>query len=72
MRALTWLLLVVLVVVVSVGVGRPGLALGLASVKALLVGRQFMELKHAHRLHWMLFAAAVCFAGLVLAVLLAR
>ncbi len=68
MRALTWLSLVV-AVMISVMVGRPGVAMALASVKALLVGREFMELKQAHPLHGLLFAVAVCFAGLVLAVI---
>lgn len=71
MRALTWLLLVVFVAV-SIVVGRPGLALGLAGVKALLVGREFMELKHAHPLHAVLFTVVVSFAVLVLSLLLPR
>jgi hypothetical protein len=71
MRALTWFILLACVAA-SLAVGRPGVAIALAGVKALLLGREFMELKHAHALHSLLFTAAVSFAVLVLAVLVAR
>jgi hypothetical protein len=71
MRALTWLSLLACVAV-SLAVGRPGLAIAFAGVKALLLGREFMELKHAHALHSLLFTAAVAFAVVVLAVIVGR
>lgn len=71
MRALTWLVLLSCVAI-SLAVGRPGVAIALAGVKALLLGREFMELKHAHPLHSLLFTSAVAFAALVLAVLVGR
>lgn len=61
MRLVTWLLLVGFSVA-SVVSGRLGVALGLGAAKALLVGFEFMELRHAARLH---AAAYVAFIGVV-------
>lgn len=61
MRLATWLALVGLAVA-SVRAGRLDVALGLAGVKALVVGLEFMELRQAARLHaaaWALFVAAL-------------
>lgn len=66
MRAATWGLLVTLSCV-SVASGRLHLALALAALKAVAVGLEFMELRHAARLH---LAAFLCFVGLVTAGLL--
>jgi hypothetical protein len=57
-RRLVWVLLIVLALA-SVIAGRLEVALALAGVKALLVGAQFMELRHAHRAHAAAFAAWV-------------
>lgn len=66
MRAATWVLLVTLSCV-SVASGRLHLALALAAVKAVVVGLEFMELRHAARAHLVAF---VGFVGLVTAGLL--
>ncbi len=50
MRLVTWVLLVT-ASIVSVMHGRLGVALALGCFKALLLGLEFMELKHAARLH---------------------
>lgn len=65
MRLLTWLALLALSIV-SVLVGRLSMALALGALKALLVGLEFMELRHAARVH---AAAYVLFLGVLLAVL---
>lgn len=62
-----WLALVSLSVL-SVLHGRVQVALGLAGLKALLVGLEFMELRHAARVHaagYVLFLALLV-VGLVL------
>lgn len=66
MRLVTWLLLVGLSVA-AVASGRLSVALGLGAAKALLVGFEFMELRHAARAH---AAAYAGFVGLVLLALL--
>lgn len=71
MRLLTWILLVGLAAG-AVAIGRPGLGLAFAGAKALLVGAEFMELKHAHRLHAGVFGAGVAALVLVLGVLIGR
>lgn len=58
MRLVTWLLLVGFSVG-SVVSGRLGVALGLGAAKALLVGLEFMELRHAARLHAAAYAAFI-------------
>lgn len=68
MRAATWGLLVTLSCV-SVASGRLHLALVLAALKALAVGLEFMELRHAARAHLVAFIGfvGVVTAGLALA-----
>jgi hypothetical protein len=58
MRLLTWAVLVALAVTGLV-VGRPELGFALAGAKALAVGLEFMELKHAARLHAGVFVFGV-------------
>lgn len=41
----------------SVASGRFAIAIALAGAKALLVGLEYMELRHAHRAHLAVFAA---------------
>jgi hypothetical protein len=65
MRLATWLALVGLSVA-SVASGRLPVALVLGGVKALLVGLEFMELRHAARVH---AAAYGLFLALLVAVL---
>lgn len=65
MRLLTWLVLIALSVA-SVLTGQLKVALIIAAAKALLVGLEFMELRHAARPH---AAAYVLFIGGVLLVL---
>lgn len=65
MRVVTWLVLVTLSVL-SVLAGRLSLALVFAAAKAVLLGLEFMELRHAARLH---AAAYVLFVAVVVAVL---
>lgn len=65
MQAVTWLALVALSVT-SVMQGHLRWALVLAGLKAVLVGLEFMELRHAARLH---AAAWVAFVALLVAVL---
>lgn len=50
MRLLVWALLVS-ASIVSVVHGRLGAALALATFKAITLGLEFMELRHAARLH---------------------
>lgn len=50
MRLVTWLLLLGLSSA-AVWDGRLGFALAAGAAKALLVGAEFMELRHAARLH---------------------
>jgi hypothetical protein len=57
-RLVTWLVLLAFSSA-AVWDGRLGVALGLGALKALLVGAEFMELRHAHRLHAAAFAAFV-------------
>lgn len=64
MRLVTWVLLVT-ASIVSVMHGRLGVALMLGCFKALLLGLEFMELKHAARLH------AVGYVGFCLALAVA-
>ncbi len=71
MRLITWVLLVGLAVGAVVS-GRPAVALTLAGVKAALVGAEFMELRHANRLHAAAFAIAVTAMVLLLIGILAR
>lgn len=61
----TYLTLVLLAVASAAG-GHLRLALILAATKALLVGLEFMELRHAARAHMVAFVAYV---GLVVAAL---
>jgi len=49
----------------SVASGRFAIALALAGLKALMVGLEYMELRHAHRAH------LAAFAGWVLTVVVA-
>jgi len=62
-----WLVYVLLVTgsVVSVSAGRVGLAVLLATCKALLVGAAFMELHEAARLHLAGYAAVIALAAAV-------
>ena len=62
MRAVTWLVLVALAAV-GLTTQHPSLALAVAGAKALAVGLEFMELKHAARAHLGLFLSFV--VGLV-------
>lgn len=71
MRLLTWMVLVGLAVA-AVTIGHPGWALAFAGAKALLVGAEFMELKHAHRAHGVLFGGGVVGLVAVLVVLIGR
>ncbi|MBL8920081.1 MAG: cytochrome C oxidase subunit IV family protein [Myxococcaceae bacterium] len=68
MRAATWALLVGLTCA-SVASGRLWLALVLAALKAVAVGLEFMELRHAARVHRWAFTGFVGLltAGLLLA-----
>ncbi len=66
MRLVTWSLLVGLSAA-SVASGQPTVALIIAGLKALLVAREFMELKHAHPLHRRGFALATVALVVVLA-----
>lgn len=50
MRVATWIVLM-LAVAASLAVGRLDVALALAGFKALIVGLEFMELRHAARVH---------------------
>lgn len=52
----TWFGLV-LFAVCAVAIGRLDVALACAAAKALLVGLEFMELRHAARLHLAIFVA---------------
>lgn len=65
MRLVVWVLLVALSLA-SVAVGRLDLALVFASAKAVLLGFEFMELRHAARLH---LGAYVLFVVLIAGVL---
>lgn len=65
MRLLSWLTLVALSIV-SVAMGRLSVALMLGALKAALVGLEFMELRHAARVH---AAAYMLFLGVVLVAL---
>ena len=65
-RIFIWLLLVGLAIA-SVMSGKLVVALGLACVKAALVGAEYMELRLAHRLH-----AAAFFIGIVMLALVVR
>lgn len=67
MRALVFAVLLVLAVAAALS-GHVHVALALGGVKALLVGVEFMELRHAARRHALGFAALV--AGLVLVLVL--
>lgn len=58
MRIATWFVLVALAVVGLV-MGEPRVGFGLAGVKALALGLEFMELKEAARLHAVVFALGV-------------
>lgn len=66
MNALVWLALMALAIG-AVAIDRIDIALLFAGCKTLLVGLQFMELRHAARLHT---AAFVLWAALVTALLL--
>lgn len=71
MRLLTWAALVGLAGV-AVASGRPVVAVSLGGVKALLVGFEFMELRHAHRLHLAVFSAGIVALTALLAFLVTR
>lgn len=68
MRVLTWVLLVALVSL-AVWSGRPLVGFALAGAKALLVGAEFMELKHAARWHGATFGALVLLMVVLLGLL---
>jgi len=58
MRAVTWVVLVGLALA-AVASGNLRVAFALAACKALLVGFEFMELRHTHRLHLAGYAAFI-------------
>lgn len=69
MRAVVFVVLVALAVIAAL-VGSWGLALSISAVKALLLASEFMELRHAHRLHAVAvggFVGALTLALMVLA-----
>lgn len=56
----------------SVASGRFAVAIALAAAKALLVGLEYMELRHAHRAHLVAFAAWAVLVAAVLGVVSAH
>lgn len=58
MRLATWFVLVTLAVL-GLAMGHPRIGFALAGVKALALGLEFMELKHAARIHAAVFVLGV-------------
>lgn len=65
MTLLTWLILAA-AAIAAVLAGRLDIALLLAGAKTLLVGLEFMELRHAARLHATVFVLATAMLTVVL------
>lgn len=69
MRLRVVYLALVALVVLAVALGRLELAIMIGALKALLVGLEFMELRHAARVHALAFVALVLgIAGAILIV----
>lgn len=71
MRLLVYLFLLA-ATVASMAAGRVALALAIAGAKAVVVGLEYMELRHAHRAHAVGFALGMVALVAVLALIASR